>query len=231
MQLTWFGHSAFRIDVKDAVILIDPFLDNPTFKGDKDGAAKGATHVVLTHSHDDHIGSSVAICQRTGALLVANPEVSTLLESRGVSRSDRINHGGELDFGAFSVAMVPAWQSSSTTIDGVPVYLGNPGGVVIRAEGEKTLLHMGDTGIFDGMKLIGEIYEPRIGIVPIGDRFTMGGKLAALACRRYFDFETVIPCHYETFPLLHGTAETFKAEMEGSATTVLVPERGVGVTL
>ena len=101
---------------------------------------------------------------------------------------------------------------------------------MIRAEGERTLLHMGDTGIFDGMKLIGELYEPKIGIVPIGDRFTMGPKLAALACRRYFDFETVIPCHYETFGALHGKVEHFVKEMEGSGTEVLVPKRGVAVT-
>jgi len=231
MQLTWFGHSAFRIDLAGAVILIDPFIDNPTFKGDKHAAMKGATHVVLTHGHDDHVGSAVEICKTAGALLVANPEVCTLLESRGVNRTDHINHSGELDFGSFSVSLVPAWHSSSTTIDGLPVYLGNPGGVVLRAKGERTLLHMGDTCIFDGMGLIGEIYEPRIGIVPIGDRFTMGPKLAALACRKYFKFETVIPCHYGTFGALHGKVEHFEAEMEGSGAAVLVPKRGEAVTV
>ena len=201
MQLTWFGHSAFRLDVKGAVILIDPFLDNPTFKGDKVGAAKGTTHVIVTHGHDDHLGSAADICKATDAILVANPEIGDYLMGKGVpeKRIEQFNHGGELHFDALSVAYVPAWHSSSTTVDGASLYLGNPGGVVIRAEGERTLLHMGDTGIFGDMKLIGEIYQPKIGIVPIGDRFTMGPKLAALACRRYFDFETVIPCHYETY--------------------------------
>lgn len=228
MQITWFGHSAFRIDLKGAVILIDPFLDNPTFKGDKRAATKGATHVVVTHGHDDHTGSAVEICRATGAVLVANPEVSDYLVGRGVAadRTEQMNHGGELDLGAFGIAYVPAWHSSSTTIDGKPVYLGNPGGVVIRAEGERTLLHMGDTGIFDGMKLIGEIYAPKIGIVPIGDRYTMGPKLAALACRRFFAFETVIPCHYATFGALHGQVGHFVEAMEGSGTDVVIPKRG-----
>jgi L-ascorbate metabolism protein UlaG (beta-lactamase superfamily) len=231
MQITWFGHSAFRIDLKGAVIMIDPFLDNPTFKGDQQAAAKGATHVVVTHGHDDHTGSAVEICKTTGAVLVANPEVSDFLVGKGVpgNRNEQMNHGGELDLGAFSIAYVPAWHSSSTTIDGKPVYLGNPGGVVIRADGERTLLHMGDTGIFDGMGLIGEIYAPKIGIVPIGDRFTMGPKLAALACRRYFAFETVIPCHYETFGALHGEVRHFVKEMDGSGVEVLVPRRGEAV--
>jgi L-ascorbate metabolism protein UlaG (beta-lactamase superfamily) len=231
MQITWFGHSAFRIDLKGAVIMIDPFLDNPTFKGDRQAAIEGVTHIVLTHGHDDHVGSTVEICKAAGAVLVANPEVCTLLEGRGVAKSEHINHGGELDFGAFRVALVPAWHSSSTTIGGHPVYLGNPGGVAIMADGERTLLHMGDTGIFEGMKLTAEIYEPKIGIVPIGDRFTMGPKLAALACRRYFKFETVIPCHYGTFAALHGKVEHFQKEMEGSGAEVLVPKRGVAVVV
>ena len=82
------------------------------------------------------------------------------------------------------------------------------------AKGEKTLLAMGDTGIFDGMKLIGEIYEPKIGLVPIGDRFTMGARIASIACKRFFTFETVVPCHYGTFPLLDATPDKFIAEMQ-----------------
>jgi L-ascorbate metabolism protein UlaG (beta-lactamase superfamily) len=228
MKLTWFGHSAFRIDYAGAAILLDPFLANPTFKGDVKAAYAGATHVLLTHGHGDHIGSAVEICQATGALLVANPEVCGYLGKQGVARSSPINHGGELNLGAFSAAYVPAWHSSAAD-DGT--YLGNPGGFVFSAPGEKTLLAMGDTGIFDGMKLIGEIYQPKIGLVPIGDRFTMGAKLASLACQRFFDFETVVPCHYGTFGLLDANPDKFIAEMKGAEAKVVVPERGKAVEL
>ena len=90
---------------------------------------------------------------------------------------------------------------------------------------------MGDTGIFSDMALINEIYRPKIGIVPIGDRFTMGGRLAAMACKRFFDFQTVIPCHYGTFGLLDATPDKFIEEMKGASAKVLVPERGVPVEL
>jgi L-ascorbate metabolism protein UlaG (beta-lactamase superfamily) len=228
MKLTWYGHSAFRIEFGGAVILLDPFLSNPTFKGDPKAAYQGATHVLLTHGHGDHTGSAAEICGATGALLVANPEICGYLGAQGVSNSSPINHGGELQLGQFSVAFVPAWHSSAAD-DGT--YLGNPGGFALMAPGEKTVLAMGDTGIFDGMKLIGEIYEPKIGLVPIGDRFTMGARLAAMACRRFFDFETVVPCHYGTFGLLDATAAKFIAEMQGAKAKVLVPERGVAVAL
>lgn len=232
MKLTWFGHSAFRIEYAGAVIMLDPFLGNPTFKGDVKAAYKGATHVALSHGHADHIGSTVDICRDTGALLVANPEICDFLVAKGVANASPFNHGGELHFDGFSVAYVPAWHSSSNDAgDGDGRYLGNPGGIVLTAKGERTLLHMGDTGIFEGMKLIGEIYQPKVGIAPIGDRFTMGGRLAATACKRFFEFETAIPCHYGTFDLLDPNADKFIAEMKGAKTKVLVPERGVAVEL
>ncbi len=231
MKLTWFGHSAFRVEYAGAVVMIDPFIENPTFKGDHKAAFAGATHVLLTHGHNDHIGSTLDICKATGALLVANPEVCDFLEMRGVMNLTPINHGGELALDGFSVAYVPAWHSSASEMDGRIVYLGNPGGMVLRAEGEKTLLHMGDTGIFSDMALIDEIYRPQIGIVPIGDRFTMGAKLAAMACKRFYNFETAIPCHYGTFGLLDPNADKFVAEMNDAKTRVLVPERGVAVDL
>ena len=103
--------------------------------------------------------------------------------------------------------------------------------MVINAKGEKTFFHMGDTDIFSDMGLINEIYQPKIGIVPIGDRFTMGAKLAAMACKRFYTFETVVPAHYATFPIIDQTADKFVAEMKDARTKVIVPERGVAVTL
>jgi L-ascorbate metabolism protein UlaG (beta-lactamase superfamily) len=97
---------------------------------------------------------------------------------------------------------------------------------VVKAQGESTLYHMGDTGIFGDMELIGLIHQPAVGIVPIGDRYTMGGDTAALACRKYFKFDRVIPCHYGTFPILDQTPEKFIREMGTDGKKVLVLEIG-----
>ena len=229
MQITWFGHSCFRIDTAKSSILIDPFLTgNPTFENTGRGVhsvAKGVTHVALTHGHEDHTGDAAAICKETGVPLMAVFELAMHMASLGVETVDPGNTGGTLYHEDFDLSFVPAWHSSGICHEGRSIYLGACCGLVVAAREGKTVYHMGDTAIFSDMGLINEIYQPAIGFVPIGDRFTMGAKTAALACKRYFQFETVIPCHYGTFPMLDQTADKFVAEMGGN--TVLVPQVGV----
>jgi len=231
MKITYYGQAAFRVDIDGAAILIDPFLEgNPLWNGGWEGPSEGVTHVLLTHGHGDHVGSTLDILKKTGAQLVANPEICGYLAGKGAdaAKMNQGNTGGTVDCGAFTATFVQALHSSSY-VDGV--YMGNPNGLVLHFAEDKTLYHMGDTDIFLDMQLINELHEPKIGLVPVGDRFTMGGAVAALACRRFFNFETVIPCHYKTFPLLDQTPDKFVAGMEGSRVDVVVPELGEAVEL
>ena len=232
MQVTWYGHSAFRLDFGGKAVLIDPFFTgNPGFGGDAEAAAKGVTHILLTHGHDDHVGDSVAIAKKTGAKVVANFEICMRLNSQGVQNIDPMNMGGTLDQGGFTVSMVRADHSSSHNDNGTAVYLGNPGGLIVKANGEPTIYHMGDTDIFSDMALINEIYAPDVAFVPVGDRFTMSPKLAAMAVKKFFRLKSVIPCHYGSFPIIEPNADKFVAEMKGAATKVIVPEKGKAVTV
>ncbi len=128
----------------------------------------------------------------------------------------------------FSTTFVNALHSSAQiTEDGVSHSLGNANGLMLHIEDEPSLLHMGDTDIFTDMGIINELHAPDIGIVPVGDRFTMGGEVAALACQRFFDFKHAIPCHYGTFPIIDQTPEKFIKGMEGMKTNVEAPKPGV----
>jgi L-ascorbate metabolism protein UlaG (beta-lactamase superfamily) len=233
MDIIWLGHSAFRIKTGSSVILIDPFLTgNPTFEGaglDLAQETRGVTHVALTHGHQDHIGDAAAICMQSGATLIANFELGSYLAGQGVANWSPGNHGGEIAFDDFTIGFTQAIHSSSIEVDGKPLYLGHPAGLVIVPKSGKTVYHMGDTAIFADMALIQELYHPAIGIVPIGDRFTMGARQAALACKKYFSFEAVFPCHYGTFPIIDQSADKFVAAMAGSK--VIVPKPGQAVTV
>jgi len=228
MKLTWLGHSAFRIEMGSDVLLIDPFLSgNGVFEASgmtMDAATAGVTHIALTHGHDDHVGDSVAIAKSTGVKVIAVFELAMYLSAQGVENVDPGNPGGTIDQGGFDVSFVKAYHSSSTIVDGNPIYLGNPCGLVVRPQQGPVIYHMGDTEIFGDMALVNEIFSPRVGLVPIGDRFTMGARTAAMACEKYFKFETVIPIHYGTFPIIDQTADKFIAAAKNQ--NVVVPKVG-----
>ena len=230
MHITWLGHAAFRIEIEKAKILIDPFLTyNSSFEGlDFDEFTRDTTHILLTHGHADHVGDTVAIAKATGATVLANADLAAWLGTKGVEKIEAGNTGGTIHFDGFSVTFTNALHSSAQiTEDGVSHALGNPNGLVLHFnDDEPTLYHMGDTDIFSDMALINELHQPEIGLVPIGDRFTMGGAVAALACQRYFEFKTVLPCHYGTFPIIDQNADKFVTAMEGSATKVEVAKVG-----
>lgn len=226
MQITWFGHSAFRLDFAGRAVLIDPFFSgNPAFTGDAAAAARGVSHILLTHGHSDHVGDTVSIARDTGAVVVANYEICLWLNAQGVEKIDPMNLGGTTLHDGFKVSLVRAEHSSSD--QNIP--LGNPGGIVVTPDAGPVVYHMGDTDIFGDMALIQELYQPDIGLVPIGDRFTMGPRSATLAVRRYFKFKTVIPCHYGSFPIIEPDASAFVKAMDGHFTKVLVPEKNQAV--
>jgi L-ascorbate metabolism protein UlaG (beta-lactamase superfamily) len=228
MRLTWYGHSAFRVEFDGTALLIDPFLTgNPKWDGGWEGPAEGISAVLLTHGHDDHLGDALPIAKATGAMLVGAAEICFWANAQGIENINPGNHGGTIDCGAFTVTFVNALHSSSSRAGGETVYMGNPLGLVVRPKGGRALYHMGDTGLFGDMALIAELYEPAVGIVPIGDRFTMGAREAAYACRKFFRFDTVVPCHFGTFPMIDATADRFLAEMGPLANIVRVPEIGV----
>lgn len=229
MKIIWYGHSCFRLEIGGSVILIDPFLKgNPTFEKSGiawDEATRNVTHVALTHGHSDHVGDAAEICKKQGATLFANYELAMYLNAKGAEKLEPMNTGGTVAAGDFDLTLVNALHSSSQD-----VYLGNPNGIIVRPKDGKTLYHMGDTDMFGGMALIAEFHRPEIGIVPIGDRFTMGARSAAFTCKKFFKFEMVLPCHYGTFAgMLDPDADKFVAEMKGEG--VVVPKVGQAIAV
>ncbi|OOY29995.1 metal-dependent hydrolase [Thioclava sp. F36-6] len=208
MKVIWLGHSGFRIETGDAVILLDPFLTgSPVFPDDKRSEAiEGATHLLLTHGHGDHASDAVPIAKELGIPIYCIHELSIILGAEGVETVG-FGKGGTVDLGGAKVTMVNATHSASIDYKGGdPVYAGQPAGFMIAVEGH-TVYVSGDTDIMADMDWMGELHNPDIGILAAGGHFTMDMKRAAWASKKYFNFKTVIPCHYKTFDALEQSAQ------------------------
>ncbi|MEH7828490.1 metal-dependent hydrolase [Gemmobacter denitrificans] len=212
MNITWLGHSGFRIEIEQAVLLIDPWLDgNPLFPAEGRAAAlAGATHVLLTHGHGDHSGSALAIAKECGIPLVGSYDMISFWETEAAVQGIGFNKGGTVTLGGARVTMVNATHSSSIPGQHGPVYAGGEAGFMISGEGH-TIYVSGDTDIMADMEWMAEYHQPDIGILSAGGHFTMDMKRAAFAARKYFNFTTVIPCHYRTFPILAQDASEMRA--------------------
>ncbi len=230
MKLTWLGHSGFRLEIEQAVLLIDPWLSgNPLFPEDRrDEALAGATHVLITHGHGDHTGDALAIARGLKIPVVGIYDLISTWQTHQAVEGIGFNKGGTVDLGGAAVTMVNASHSSSLEGAEGPVYAGHESGYMIAGEGHVVYVS-GDTDIMADMGWMGEYHNPDIGILSAGGHFTMDMKRAAWAARKYFDFKTVVPCHYKTFPLLAQDAAPLIEGLPG--VNVIEPEVLVPIIL
>jgi len=232
-KVRWFGHAAFSITTpRGAVLLIDPWLNNPLNPEAKDGKDPLASvpkvdYILLTHGHRDHVGDAVEIAKKTGAALVCNPELAGNLvklagfpEKQGTTDSI-MGIGGEIQIadGEVTIAMTPAIHSSSVfnpkagANEPERAYGGNPAGFVIIIKNGPTIYHSGDTAYFKDMEIIGENYSLDVALLNIGGHFGMEPKMAAKAAQAV-RARLAVPQHFGTFPGIAQNADGFAAELK-----------------
>jgi L-ascorbate metabolism protein UlaG (beta-lactamase superfamily) len=219
LQITYLGHSAFRVRTPGGKeLLFDPwFTGNPSFP--EAARPKAADVIFVSHGHSDHITDVAATAKQTGATVVGIWEVISWLGTKGVQHVEPMNKGGTIMTQGLRITMTDARHSSSVDDNGL-VYLGEAAGFVVRLENGLAIYYAGDTALFGDMKLIGELYRPDIAFLPIGDRFTMGPDTAAMAAK-WLGVKQVVPMHYGTFPLLTGTPAQLREHLTGSGIEVL----------
>ncbi|MBI4588392.1 MAG: metal-dependent hydrolase [Candidatus Rokubacteria bacterium] len=238
VEVLWLGQSATKITTPTGkVIVLDPFLThNPKTPAQyKNLDALGKVDVILvTHGHGDHVGDLKELAARTGAqvfgpagLLDTLIDLGWIPPEKGIGEK-RFGKGGTITpLGpqikitqtraehSSEVAVVDPVTKKRTTYPG-----GEPAGFIVEFENGFKLYHMGDTGLFGDMRLIGEYYKPDLIMIPIGGHFVMDPKDAAYATREMLKPRGVIPIHYGTFPVLRGTPEEYTKALGRTSTQV-----------
>ncbi|MDB6076608.1 MAG: metal-dependent hydrolase [Akkermansiaceae bacterium] len=226
-QLTFYGHSCFRVTLADgSELLFDPFITANELAKGVDVAAIPADYVLLTHGHFDHVADAESILKRTGAKLISNFEIVTWYGAKGIENGHPMNHGGAFKFPFGRVVFVNAVHSSMLP-DGS--YGGNAGGFIVEAP-DCSFYASGDTALHLDMKLIGERHKVDFAIICIGDNFTMGAADAALAAE-WAGVKKVVGIHYDTFPPIQIDPAEAKAEFAKRGIELLLPAIGETIEL
>lgn len=223
MKVIWLGHGSFRIETGDLVLLVDPWLSgNPVLPEERhDEAINGATHILLTHVHFDHVVDVLPLAKKLGIPVVGQYDLMGHWGETEEIQTIGFNKGGTVDLGGAKVSMVRAEHSSTFSTPDGPRTGGSEVGFMIAAEG-RMIYVSGDTDIMADMEWFGQYYKPDIGIMSAGGHFTMDMDKVAWAAKRYFDFKVLIPCHYGTFPILEQSADVLVAGLPG--VQVIEPE-------
>jgi L-ascorbate metabolism protein UlaG (beta-lactamase superfamily) len=196
-------------------LLTDPFLEgNPL--ADIGPNEVEADYILVSHGHGDHVGDTVQIAKRTGAMTISNFEIQSWLQGQGVENAHPLHIGGGYDFPFGRVKLTIAHHGSALP-DGS--YGGNPAGFLLTLEG-KRIYHACDTGLFYDMKLIGE-GGLDVAILPIGDNFTMGPEDALRAVKLLVP-KVVIPIHYDTFEVIQQDPNAFASRVEAETSAKCV---------
>jgi L-ascorbate metabolism protein UlaG (beta-lactamase superfamily) len=214
MKIIWLGHGSFRIEIEDEILLLDPWINgNPVFsQKHREDALLGTTQILLTHGHFDHSNDVVALAKELNVSVAGIADLMSYWEKAEGLSTIGFNKGGTIKIGHVEVTMVNATHSSSLMVNDRLMYTGAEAGFVLKGEG-KTIYFSGDTDVMADMEIIHELHKPEIGILSCGGHFTMDMKRAAYACKKYFKFKKVIPCHYKTFPILEQDATVLEKEL------------------
>jgi L-ascorbate metabolism protein UlaG (beta-lactamase superfamily) len=226
MQLTYYGHSCFLVEINQRKILFDPFITPNELAKNIDINKIKCDFIAISHGHADHIADAIAIAKSTNATVICAFEIYEWLSKQGLSNFRPMNIGGKWNAGDFTIKCVVA-QHSSALPDGT--YGGNPMGFLITSN-EGNFYYSGDTALTRDIQLIPSWAKVDFAVLPIGDNFTMDVDDAILAS----DFcmtSKVVGVHYNTFPYIVIDETEAKDKFKNSGKELILINIGETINL
>lgn len=194
----YLGHACFQVIGKEHTLLFDPYLnDNP--QATVTAAEVKPDYILVSHGHYDHLGDTFEIAQRTGATIITTMDLAKACEERQL-QAHAMNIGCKhyFDFG---------YVRTTQALHHAGLIGGEACGFIVKIDGY-TLYFTGDTSLFGDLKLYGIIERPDLLLLPIGGYYTMDVDDAVYAAK-LVGAKTVIPFHYNTWPLIEADPAVF----------------------
>ncbi|MES1220128.1 MAG: metal-dependent hydrolase [Bacteroidota bacterium] len=226
MNLTYYGHSCFSIEVNKKHLLFDPFISGNEMAKHINIASIDADYILLSHGHEDHSADCITIAQSTGAEVICTWEIHEWLNKHGVKNTHPMNTGGNWDYGDFKVKCTAAQHSSSFPGG---VYAGSPMGFIIYSK-EGNFYYSGDTALTLDMQLIPRWAKLNFAVLPIGDNFTMSYEDAVVAAEM-IDCQEILGVHYDTFGYIRIDHEKAKKAFADAGCTLHLPAIGETISI
>ena len=85
MNITYYGHSCFGVEVNGKHLLFDPFIKENELASHIQLDTIKADYILVSHGHFDHIADCVELANLTGAKVISNYEIITWLQKQGLN--------------------------------------------------------------------------------------------------------------------------------------------------
>ena len=222
----YYGVSFFEIETQHHKILVDPCITANRLCPIKVEDVVAADIIIVTHGARDHMGDAIEIQKATGATIVSDPGVRVHALKHGIEEDkiikmlwgDLIEVKG-INIRAVECRHISFFLSQDTYISGLPLSF-----IIYPEEGTR-IYNVGDSALFSDMKLIAELYQPNVALVPIGGQPELTGGWTHLPpreaslCVLWVRPEIVIPTHFDPES---GDGDQFVAKVRDLAPTVKV---------
>ncbi len=166
-RIRFFGVGGYEVVSPSCRILFDPFLIGNPGAPTTPEELETPDVIFVSHAVWDHMGDAFVIAKRTGAPIIGAADVRALMLDQGLP-SNQVQatiHGIKLRVNGVEAQTVESHHWSQATLSDGTVVPGTALGFIVEVEPGVRIYHWGDSAIFPGMAMIGELYEPTVAIL------------------------------------------------------------------